>query len=270
MFSVKCLEDMKNNNIFCKLIITITTMRKTLLTLLLTVPMLSFSQNGYKPFLEEGKVWSSMWKYPAGEVEYKVEVKGDTVLLGKKCKIVQIKLAGEIQGDMYYYEEYGKLYLYRGDDTFWLIYDLSLTETGWHNEFEIHPIYIYDIKKSYISVNGQERLCMIVDYDMDNEHGDDPAQEIWIEGIGRLGRTPLMSFNAYNEGTGKGYFNYCSLNGEMLFTQEGYNQITNIQSAINEYSSDNRQDTYDLQGRKVIKPQKNGLYIKNGKKFIAR
>ena len=27
---------------------------------------------------------------------------------------------------------------------------------------------------------------------------------------------------------------------------------------------------YDLQGRKVTTPQKNGLYIKNGKKFIAR
>ena len=254
---------------FCKLIKSITIMRKTLLTLFLAIPLLSFSQNDYKPFLEDGKVWSSIWKYPVGEVEYKMEAKGDTVLLGKKCKIVHITYV-DIEFDNYYYEENGKLYLYRGDDTFWLIFDLGLTETGWHNEFEIHPIYIYNIKKSYISVNGQERLCMIVDYDMNNEHGDDPAQEIWIEGIGRLERTPLMSFTAYNMGVENGYFNYCSLNGEMLFTQEAYNQITNIQSAIMEYSSDNRQDTYDLQGRKVITPQKNGLYIKNGKKYLIK
>ena len=244
-------------------------MRKTLLTLLLAVPMLSFSQNDYKPFLEEGKVWSSMRKYPAGEFEYKMEAKGDTVLLGKKCKIVHITYV-DIEYDNYYYEEDGKLYLYRGDDTFWLICDLGLTETGWHNEFEIHPIYIYDIKKSYISVNGQKRLCLIVDYDMDNEHGDFPAQDIWIEGVGKIGTTPLVSFNGYMQASGgDGYFNYCSLNGDMLFTQEDFNQITNIQSAFMEFSSDNRQEIYDLQGRKVTTPQKNGLYIKNGKKFVV-
>lgn len=32
----------------------------------------------------------------------------------------------------------------------------------------------------------------------------------------------------------------------------------------------NKEDIYDLQGRKVTTPQKNGLYIKNGKKFILR
>ena len=34
--------------------------------------------------------------------------------------------------------------------------------------------------------------------------------------------------------------------------------------------TDNRREICDLQGRRVSTPQKNGLYIKNGKKFIAR
>ena len=85
-------------------------MRKTILILLLAFPILSFAQENYLPFLEDGKVWSTVRKYPAGEAEYRMEVKGDTVLLGKKCKIVQLTYAGVIQGDLYYHEDNGKLY----------------------------------------------------------------------------------------------------------------------------------------------------------------
>lgn len=153
-------------------------MRKTLLILLLAFPILSFAQDNYLPFLEDGKVWSTVRKYPAGEAEYRMEVKGDTVLLGKKCKIVQLTYAGVIQGDLYYHEDNGKLYQYRNDKKFWLIYDLEMTETGWHDEFEIHPIYVYNIKRESILVNDQKRLCLVIDYDMDNDQGDAPAQEL--------------------------------------------------------------------------------------------
>lgn len=59
-------------------------MRKTILILLLAFPILSFAQENYLPFLEDGKVWSTVRKYPTGEAEYRMEVKGDTVLSGKK------------------------------------------------------------------------------------------------------------------------------------------------------------------------------------------
>lgn len=53
-----------------------------------------------------------------------------------------------------------------------------MTETGWHDEFEIHPIYVYNIKRESILVNDQKRLCLVIDYDMDNDQGDAPAQEL--------------------------------------------------------------------------------------------
>lgn len=117
-------------------------MRKTILILLLAFPILSFAQENYLPFLEDGKVWSTVRKYPAGEAEYRMEVKGDTVLSGKKCKIVQLTYAGVIQGNLYYHEDNGKLYQYRNDKKFWLIYDLEMTETGWHDHLDSHYILL--------------------------------------------------------------------------------------------------------------------------------
>ncbi|MBQ4210954.1 MAG: hypothetical protein II658_08115, partial [Prevotella sp.] len=45
-----------------------------------------------------------------------------------------------------------------------------------------------------------------------------------------------------------------------------------IPNAISSIPSSRKDDetVYDLQGRIVTTPQRNGLYIKNGKKFIAR
>ena len=231
------------------------------------------SEDSYLPILEDGKVWSAMRKFPSGEVEWKREVIGDTVLLDRKCKAVRSTYAGEILygGDSYYYEEDGRLYLYREyDKRFWLIYDLGITETGWHNEFENHPIYVYDIQRSYMTIEGQERLCVTIDYDMDNERGEFPAREIWVEGIGQISITPLVSFNAYMEAGNGGYFNSCTLNGKAIFTHGDFDKITNIHSAIKESPSDNVQDVYDLQGRRMQKPQRGGLYIKDGKKFIQK
>ena len=230
------------------------------------------SEDSYLPILEDGKVWSAMRKFPSGEVEWKREVIGDTVLLDRKCKAVRSIYASEILygGDSYYYEEDGKLFVYRNDGTFWLVYDLGMTETGWHNEFEVHPIYVYDIQRSYMTIEGQERLCVTIDYDMDNEHGEFPAREIWVEGIGQIGITPLVSFNAYMEAGNGGYFNTCMLNGKAIFTHDDFDKITNIHSAIKESPYDKRQEIYDLQGRRVLTPQRGGLYIRGGKKFIYR
>lgn len=153
---------------------------------------------------------------------------------------------------------------------FWLVYDFGITETGWHNEFEIHPIYVYDIQRSYMTIEGQERLCVTIDYDMDNERGEFPAREIWVEGIGQISITPLVSFNAYMEAGNGGYFNSCTLNGKAIFTHDDFDKITSIHSAIKESPSYNRQEIYDLQGRRVQAPQRGGLYIRGGKKLIYK
>ena len=63
-------------------------------------------------------------------------------------------------------------------------------------------------------------------------------------------------------------------NGKYKFTDDApfYPIKSTNQTAIEEIT-DNRvksTDIYDLQGRKVVAPVKGGIYIQNGKKFIAR
>ncbi|MBQ5378555.1 MAG: hypothetical protein IIU48_08560, partial [Prevotella sp.] len=60
-----------------------------------------------------------------------------------------------------------------------------------------------------------------------------------------------------------------TLDGNVAVTRDDYNQIVTQISSTKRIIESN-QAIYDLQGRRVTTPQKNGLYIKNGKKFIAR
>lgn len=61
------------------------------------------------------------------------------------------------------------------------------------------------------------------------------------------------------------------VNGKTIFTREGLsNALTSIQvKTINEWMS-YEHDVYDLQGRRVLTPQRGGLYIQGGKKLIYK
>ena len=63
----------------------------------------------------------------------------------------------------------------------------------------------------------------------------------------------------------------CYEDGKRIFTYEDFYKEP-ITSSIRKSSAKGKGEkvVFDLQGRIVTTPQKNGLYIKNGKKFIAR
>lgn len=59
---------------------------------------------------------------------------------------------------------------------------------------------------------------------------------------------------------------------EAFYWKDFFHIVIDLPSSINviDNKTENSGCIYNLQGRKVTTPQKNGLYIKNGKKFIFR
>ena len=142
------------------------------------------------------------------------------------------------------------------------LYDFS-QEVGTQFSANGSKYEVDSIKK--VNVDGQAFRLFYLKWLPSFDYWDETT--IWIEGIGttleHLMKTAPMIPNY-------GWLVSVEVNGKTIFTREGLsNALTSIQvKKINEWMSDGH-DVYDLQGRKVTTPQKNGLYIKNGKKFVV-
>ena len=77
------------------------------------------------------------------------------------------------------------------------------------------------------------------------------------------GNTNIMAF--------RGWFELAAILNEEVATSRicfNFDEATGIQKVNG--NSVNMEDTYDLQGRRVTKALKKGLYIKNGKKTVIK
>ncbi len=57
---------------------------------------------------------------------------------------------------------------------------------------------------------------------------------------------------------------------ECIFSEENLGQITRIRTTVTNTQSDNLQETFDLQGRRLNKVPAKGLYIRGVKKYLVR
>jgi hypothetical protein len=143
-----------------------------------------------------------------------------------------------------------------------LLYDFTLDEG---NRYPCRgEVFVSKVDK-VVTNDGLFRKCMFLTNGM-----------VIVEGIGCVNsvgefygyqNAPVLNFGECGCLVEFGYWNF-DRNTYQVVYQSGLISAIGVVSDFRETSLPSM--TYDLQGRKITKPQKNGLYIKNGKKFIAR
>ena len=252
----------------------------------------------YHPLIEEGKVWVQEYNNkPCVTMSFI----GDTIVYGHKCT----KLLWSIsQGE----ETFSSIFtLYEENGRVWFFYDKPLEEFDYskeHQDLSI-PRLLYDfssgigdlltvwkpdargyqqscvakvVEKKDIVIQGQEYHAHILVIPSEGSPFNDTVQSriIWLEGIGTI-YSPISNY--YDDSNA--YINWlysCSVNNEVLYSKDG-----EIFSYVKELISDNtvhvspianRQSVtdkcFDLTGRRLAAPPAKGVYIENGKKWVAK
>ncbi|MBQ1580970.1 MAG: hypothetical protein II107_00685, partial [Prevotella sp.] len=196
-------------------------------------------------------------------------IQGDTVIGDYRCKKLYTENNDYIISDdsvafvSGIFEEDNKVYTVGHNGSLNKLYDFS-QEVGTQFSANGSKYEVDSIKK--VNVDGQAFRLFYLKWLPSFDYWDETT--IWIEGIGttleHLMKTAPMIPNY-------GWLVSVEVNGKTIFTREGLsNALTSIQvKTINEWMS-YEHDVYDLQGRRVLTPQRGGLYIQGGKKLIYK
>jgi hypothetical protein len=260
-------------------------MNKYLLLLyIITMNLTSVAHSNFEPMVVEGRVWNVVSIIPAEPPEsdtipgYYKDIKGrwgigyhhtyvlngDTIMGGvtyKKLFLDDVFVSGLREEDGRVYERYGD------DEPEALIFDFYLQPGDIFNDVFQDQVQMEVKQTREVDIEGKSRQCMDMWAYMEGIEVVDGLVDYWIEGIGCMGG-PHFPF--WWGGSPGSLLLSCYDGDECIFGAEDLNQITNIQPAITENPSNSRQEIYDLQGRKVTMPQRNGLYIRDGKKHVVR
>lgn len=255
-----------------------------LLILLIVFPSLCQAQKCYAsiPFVSEGKSWDiHRWVYE-NSFYYNDHyfLSGDTLLNDKKCMKLYMTTdqenfpsaiypqheVGFYRGSLY--EEDGKVYMVSSsNNSVALLYDISLV-AGSEGKVNGTTVKVQSVDTLFLA--GCYRKVMIVRTWVSNgNYFDEP----WVEGIG--GPNP---FNPVSQGKTGGRVDFVGYaeNGQTLFSSEDFEALQALAKdpdaiyGVKSLREDKSQAIYDLQGRRVVNPQRGGLYIRDGRKFILR
>ena len=231
----------------------------------------------YHPMLKEGKTW--LYKYHHYEekfdednmitgydeylTDYSYVLRGDTVINGEQA----FKMYRESEnGSSVYFaawiEQDKRIYrIINGETEKTLYYDFNLKRDFLWNDYASGTTVLHHIDT--LTVNERKyNLYHFFSYYFEEEYFD------WVEGIGDYYEGILENGLSVRPNCVCDYLSFekCFEDGVQIYPQ------VIIPNAISSIPSSRKDDetVYDLQGRIVTTPQRNGLYIKNGKKFIAR
>ena len=224
-----------------------------------------YGQEVYKPFLEEGKVWTYHYYNDFTGKEYyeSLTVAGDTVIGDKSYKRIANVATGRFE---YALREDGrKVYIkYPRDEKNKeeLIYDFGLNvgdtfQPNWSDEAEDQATVV-----AVDTIVVGNRAFRVLDVRL---NGYDSWINWWVEGIGgmeHLSTNFPMIGNYY-------CFSSCQLNGETILTHKDVRTV-GIRDQI--FMNGKERDTplYDLQGRPLTDKPASGVYIENGKKVVVK
>lgn len=247
-------------------------MRKVLLFLTITLSEnTSFFGQDNKPhnlFVYEGKTWFLQSDIMENENVFTTYFyQGDTIINGDKCLKMYYKDTTEETQKLFGYwtEKNHKVYYYHPRSSSpELFYDFSLEAK---ERTIIRGCNVQVLSIDTIFLKGISYRCLYIQYSSKNDSRTF-YEDIWIEGIGSV--YTFQPF--YKLMTGMGYCLFsCTQDGSLIVTREDYNQIVmDISSSNSNMLIINSPKIYDLQGCHVKTPQKVGLYIKDGRKFIYR
>ena len=174
-------------------------------------------QNEYRPFVEEGKVWTYHYHgYNGREFNVGRVMDGDTIISGQKYKKIYDKIGGQYQ---YALREEGKK-VYMVDDhyeTESLLYDFSKKAGDVIDELE-HPLIVASVDT--IDIDGVKfRRMRVQDANQPIEEWDDEMinmYNFWIEGVGS---ECLLESSIREPGNDYNLLS-CQINGRVYTQQE--------------------------------------------------
>ena len=242
--------------------------------LLASLSMLAQKANTYRPILEEGKVWKYSYNNGIRQFMKSLTIGSDTIIGDQTYKkIIDIASQGV---EMFLREEGKKVYCcYPYNNTEILLYDFSKNAGDIiSKEINYGATWIQKvIAVDTIMVEANPFRCMtvreyVIPDDMSEEeffageYGHNSS--FWIEGIG--------SFNYLDTPIGYdgNYYSFyeCQI-GDVTYKQKDFlNAITNDTQPVKAVIRVNKNEIYDLQGRRVLGEPQKGLYIKNGKMIL--
>ena len=247
-----------------------------------------YAQKEYDSILKEGKVWRMEYKLVVepgyGDV-YNDEIimlKGDTLIdevpfkqmhkkswrRGEESEPTEWKAIrcyiGEKDGKIYYLEDNPYNPSYR---PYLIVMDFSLgigddfvyTSTGSGSQI------VYAVKTASDTIfscsdDKRPRRCLsVIEKDIEFYMRSD----IWIEGVGAVKTGLTGIFGLYQYGAYPKLLR-CEDNGVCIYEAEDVS--ADIQTVKENHTTG--AVTYDLQGRRVLQPQKGGLYIREGRKVV--
>ena len=221
----------------------------------------------YLPILEDDKQWVINRSVADLDNNITLVVSGDSVLNGVHYTVIGNELLREEGAKVYVYDNF-----FQAEK---VLYDFSLSVGDIaYNDLE-EEIRLYVVCVDTIEVNGVSRKRIVfftgsqLEYYGDKLDPTNPNQwaNCWVEGIGGIyGLTDTYGWYIIGSRT---IMQQCFVNNECVFTYDDFftKPVSNISAITN--IIDKSHEIYDLQGRKVTTPQRNRLYIKNGKKFVG-
>lgn len=259
---------MKNPIIIC--------MRRIVyLFIIALMPVLTFAQGAYEPFLKEGKTWKYNHDNPftGNSYMYSVVVRGDTVINDLTYKKIY-----DVSSDAYQYAlredgqiVYGK---FQNSDTPKLLYDFGknagetvseVTDNDWKT-----VVKVVSVDQVKYGDRLLRRMKVVEDY-LENDEVYDSNYSTWIEGIGSECdlTCPFRYDGNYNN------FNSCWIGDEVLgditlfSAPTAITSIKDIPNAGHRRSVNSDTPIYNLAGQKVNVSYK-GIVIQNGKKKLVK
>ena len=244
----------------------ITAMKKRLfLILFVLLPSLSFGQEMYGPFLEEGKVWMYHYynDFTGKEFYQSLIVKGDTVIGDKSYKTIVDVAPGKTEYVMR--EEGKKVYSKYLDWDEYVLYDFGLNVGDSFKLYDDDNGTDPSARATVVSVDTivvGNRAFRVMDVRPNDMMG---WPNLWVEGVGGM-----HGFTSNFLSVGNFYsFSSCQLNGETLFAWRdfGTSGIIGQPQMSNKGISSN---IYDLRGRQLIEQPRKGIYIRDGLKLVVK
>lgn len=249
--------------------------RTILLIALLFRPFYMMAQEDYEPFIVEGKIWYYEHIDTRNTYVYRVYFEGDTVVNGYLCKnLIEERPGFDIYSPCACREEGGMVWVYYSQYASqpwqeFLLYDFTCQEGD-----TVTNLLLYGTEKFLvdevrnISSFGRDRRRIAIKQD---GYGPKSYSGYWLEGVGS--RLDMFNFWVVPHGGASERFLYCELDGERIADQSSFGDAALETLDIRETTSHNEDDdfrVFDLSGRCLRAIPRNGVYIRNEKKFVNK
>ncbi len=238
---------------------------------------------GSKTLLKVGKVW--VWKGRALDEEVPVyyTVTGTEEIDGKSCfRVDQTSDIPELSGGIWLlYEEGGKVsvrYVDPDDNVSWLpLYDFSMTTGEEHQISIVNESGLYDPQSdNRWKVTGEKNVYVsgVTRRMMSLSTTESLHKTVWVEGVGAPyldGQLTWFWFPEPDNGIYLIGFKECIEDGEVIFSFADFGDPASVRGVGDDSSVGLNEDTiYDVMGRRVDATVPGSVYIRGGKKFVAR